>query len=103
MFNGKRYMTQGVLHSIPVEIQMIVWAMIEDLKTKIDSVDYLQVFELTAKCDEAGKPEQLIKHFQERPPHKAEVTIDCGGTPVKDKIYVIDDETHSTMLLASEY
>lgn len=102
MFNNKRYLTKGILRGIPIEIQMIIWAMIEELKNKIKTVDYLQVFELTTIYDTAGKPEQHIKHFQEQPPHKVEITVKCD-VPVKEKIYVIDDETHSTMLLASEY
>jgi len=53
MFDSKRYMTNGVLQTIPVEIQMIVWAMIDELKNKVEAVDYLQVFELAAKCDSA--------------------------------------------------
>ncbi len=102
MFNSKRYMTNGVLQKIPVEIQILAWTMIDELKNKVETVDYLQVFELVAKCDSTGKSELLIKHSQEQPPYKAEVTINCG-TITKEKIYVIDDQTHSTMLLASEY
>ncbi len=102
MFDSKRYMTNGVLQGIPVEIQMIIWSMVDELKNKVEAVDHLQVFELAAKYDNTGKPEQLIKHSQEQPPYKAEVTINCGAI-TKEKIYVIDDQTHSTMLLASEY
>lgn len=102
MFENQKYMTNGVLHKIPLEAQMIIWAMIEDLKTKIKTVDYLQIFELTVKNDDTGKPTQQVKHFQERPPYKVEIIVSCGAS-VNEKIYVIDDETHSTMLLASEY
>jgi len=96
-------MTNGVLNAIPVEIQMIIWAMIEDLKTRIDTIDYLQIFELKPHCKDNSQPQQHIQHSQEKPPYKTEITIDFGNAPVKEKIYVIDDHTHSTMLLASEY
>ena len=102
MFDSKRYLTNGVLQTIPVEIQMIVWAMIDELKNKVETVDYLQVFELKPECKDNSQPQQLIKHSQECPPYKAEVTINCG-TITKEKLFVIDDETHVTMLLASEY
>ncbi len=102
MFDSKRYMTNGVLQTIPVEVQMLIWAMIDEFKNKVKAVDYLQVFELKPLCKENSQPQQLIHHSQECPPHKAEITINCG-IPIKEKLYVIDDETHSTMLLASEY
>ena len=59
--------------------------------------DYLQVFSLS--CD-YGR--QRIKHMQEMPEYAREYIIDVE-TPVKAKVFVIDDETHSTMLLAEEY
>ncbi len=58
--------------------------------------DYLQVFDLT---EENGK--QKITHIQEGPEYRREYLIDA---PIFiGKIFAIDDETHSTMLLASEY
>ena len=102
MFNGQKYMTNGISNKIPMATQLIMWTMVENLKTKISSLDYLQVFELTIKFDSEGKPEQHIKHFQECPPHKTEFTLK-SDMPVEEKIYIIDDKTHVTMLLASEY
>ena len=45
---------------------------------------------------------QHIVHTQEQPPYRYELDVHCKCA-VDAKVYVIDDETHSTMLLASEY
>lgn len=102
MFDGQKYTTNGISNKVPMATQLIMWTMVENLKTKISSLDYLQVFELSIKFDSAGKPEQHIKHFQECPPHETEFTIK-SDMPVEERIYIIDDKTHVTMLLASEY
>ena len=60
--------------------------------------DYLQVFELS---EEKGK--QKIEHSQEVPEYKREHLFNVGTSIFSGKVFVIDDETHSTMLLASEY
>ena len=59
--------------------------------------DYLQVFYLSA---ENGR--QKIKHIQEVPECTKEYYLN-SDKPVTEKIFVIDDETHSTMILANEY
>ena len=61
------------------------------------SKDYLQVFEL--------KPVgclQSITHSSEEPEYHMEYLLPLD-TPIKEKLYIIDDGDHSTMLLASEY
>ena len=60
--------------------------------------DYLQVFELNI---EDGK--QKVIHAQEVPEYKAEYLFSIDTPLFCGKIFVIDDETHSTMLLAEEY
>lgn len=99
---SNRYKTCGIEHEIPLELQIILWAMIDELKGKIDQLDYLQIFVLSEKPEENGEIIQHIRHFQERPPYQNEIQLYIDQ-PVKAKIYVIDDETHSTMLLAQEY
>ncbi len=59
--------------------------------------DYLQVFSLSS---ENGK--QKITHTQEVPEYNKEYVFNTG-TAITAKIFVIDDKTHSTMLLAEEY
>ena len=45
---------------------------------------------------------QHIVHEQEQPPYHYELDVPCGDA-VNAKVFVIDDLTHSTMLLAEEY
>ena len=57
MFNGKRFVTSGIAEKVPLELQMIMWDMID---TMDEPKDYLQVFDLS---EENGK--QKIVHSQE--------------------------------------
>ncbi len=94
MFDNPRYATKGINEEIPIITQVILWGLIDALEIK---KDYLQVFNLMVEnnC-------QKIVHTQEQPDYSAEY-IYRTNQPITAKIYVIDDETHSTMLLADEY
>ena len=46
---------------------------------------------------------QKIAHIQEEPEYKREYLLNSDIPIFIGKIFVIDDKTHSTMLLASEY
>jgi hypothetical protein len=59
--------------------------------------DYLQAFELSA----AG-PMQAITHSSEVPEYHMTYLIP-SEKPITEKLYIIDDGDHSTMLLAEEY
>lgn len=98
MFQNDRYITCGVSAKIPVEVQVILWAMIDDLPSKKVKVDYLQVFRLS---EQTGR--QKIVHTQEQPKYQAEVLTHIYEHVVEAKIFVIDDGDHSTMMLAAEY
>ncbi|MDD4834013.1 MAG: DUF960 family protein [Lutispora sp.] len=100
MFDGQKYVTCGVNSSVDPNIQLFIWNLIENLKSKIQ-LDYLQVFELS-KIIYLGKPAQKLTHSQEIPYHTQEYIL-SNDEPVDQKIYIIDDYTHSTMLLAEEY
>ena len=67
------------------------------LPGEVEEKDYLQVFTLTKTP--AG---QHIVHEQEQPPYRYELDVPCDDA-VNAKVFVIDDLTHSTMLLAEEY
>ena len=58
---------------------------------------HYQVFRLSA---ESGM--QKITHSQEQPEYSKEYLFP-SEEPITAKIFVIDDETHTTMLLAEEY
>ena len=92
--DNKKYITCGVDEKIPPLLQVIMWELINQMP--VDK-DYLQVFSLSEKD---GK--QIIIHTQEEPEYKKEYVFDIG-TAITEKIFVIDDTTHSTMLLAKEY
>ena len=94
MFSGKKYLTKGIYTSIPLEIQQFLWRAVETMPAP---KDYLQVFTLTKT-----PTGQHIVHKQEQPPYRYELDVPCDDA-VNAKVFVIDDLTHSTMLLAEEY
>lgn len=94
MFDSERYLTRGVQATIPFELQLFMWSLIDELP---EPKDYLQVFRLFVL-----EGVQHIIHEQENPEYHRE--YDCKvENPVTAKIYVIDDGDHCTMLLAEEY
>ena len=95
MFNNPKYLTRGVRSTIPGWLVILLWHLIE--KMPVEPKDYLQVFRLQKTA--AG---QRITHLQEQPPYHQELDVPCSDA-VDAKIFVIDDTTHSTMLLAEEY
>ena len=95
MFNNPKYLTKGVQSSIPSWLVTLLWHLIEIMS--VEQKDYLQVFRL--RRTDTG---QHISHTQEQPPYQYELDVPCTDA-VTAKIFVIDDGTHSTMLLADEY
>jgi len=94
MFNNKRYLTCGVDSAIPIELQLFLWECVDSMP---EPRDYLQVFELSA-----SGPMQSIVHSSEEPKYR-KVYMIPSDAPITEKMYIIDDGDHSTMLLASEY
>lgn len=94
MFDTKRYLTCGVDSTIPLELQLFLWGCVERMPAP---KDYLQIFELSA----AGSM-QAITHSSEEPEYRMTYLIP-SDTPITEKLYIIDDGDHSTMLLANEY
>ena len=70
MFNGKRFVTSGIAEKVPLELQVIMWDMVDAMD---DPKDYLQVFDLSA---ENGK--QKIVHSQEQPEYEKEYLFETG-------------------------
>ncbi len=97
MFDNQRYMTRGIESSIPYETILLLWQLL-DVRKKESEMDYLQVFLLTVQGTL-----QHIEHSQEDPPYTARFAVKMDAEPVNAKIFVIDDESHSTILLAEEY
>ena len=94
MFNNPRYLTRGVINIIPPPLQIFLWNCIDRMP---DDCDYLQVFRLKPFGDM-----QQIEHTAEEPEYH-KIYLIPSDTPITAKLYVIDSDTYSTMLLAEEY
>ena len=95
MFTSPRYATRGVTTTVPLMLQIILWDLIDSME--VAEKDYLQVFRLTT-----DGTTQNITHSHEQPPYERTLAFRTNE-PITAKIFVIDDETHTTMLLAEEY
>ena len=101
-FDGSRYLTKGIQNEIPLELQIILWFMIDDNIKNSLNMDYLQIFELLPYYKD-DKIYQKIIHSQEVPKRKSEKILNIFEKPITAKIYVIDDSSHCTMLFNHEY
>ena len=98
-----RYVTGGIDERVPQELQFLIWASIEARIFFADGkIDYLQVFtfkkldeEILALHHEQEQPPLLNVHYTNYRPEYEEI--------LNEKIFVIDDGDHSTMLFAYEY
>ena len=95
MFENPKYLTRGVQDTIPGWLVILLWHLFEIMP--VEQKDYLQVFRLSR----TGTG-QHITHTQEQPPYLYQMDVPCTDA-VDAKIFVIDDGTHSTMLLAEAY
>lgn len=100
MFDKAKYVTSGVDSKIPALLQHFMWNAIDTMN--ITEKDYLQIFKLSSNSASAQINQQII-HSQEQPPYNKKYMLIGKSVPIDAKIYVIDDYTHSTMLLADEY
>ena len=94
-----RYVSRRVNETVPMQLQILLWSMIDSLKKK-KKLDYLQIFRLKVKEDKV-----LIEHEQEVPQYKKRYEVDRTIFPIEQnvKIYIIDSVDYSTMILAEEY
>lgn len=95
MFENQKFLTRGVENEIPSWLINLMWHMV--LTMEVPRKDYLQVFILTKT-----PTGQHIVHEQEQPPYRYELEVEYPDA-VDAKVFVIDDRTYSTMLLADEY
>ena len=94
IFENQKFITSGVTNTIPELLQIIMWELVKNLPV---DTDYLQVFSLSPDING-----QRIIHTQENPDYKKEYVFNLD-TAVIGKVFVIDDGTHSTMLMNYEY
>ena len=90
-----RFLTRGVDEKIPRDIQLFLWEAIDLMP---EPKDYLQVFRLSV-----ANGLQVIHHTAEQPNFEMTYVLATVDTYVTEKVYVIDDREHCTMLLAEEY
>ncbi len=95
-----RYITRGANEKLDLRLQLILWSMIDKLNEEGKELDYLQVFKVR-KCYE----EIVIEHSQEVPKYKEKYVLASDDVEVNEtlKVFVIDDEEYSTMMLSEEY
>lgn len=96
MFNNKRYLTKGVNERIPIDVQLTLWELIEEIPDK--NRDYLQIFKLKWHSGTL-----TVEHSQEAPHYSKTHTYTAESTEKTEKVYIIDSGEYSTMLLAEEY
>lgn len=84
---GQRYVTKGVMDSLPVELQALCWNLIDQNVQKQLPLGYLQIFEFST---EEGN--QKLVHRQEEPEERKEYLISpkLRLKSVSQKIWAID-------------
>ena len=102
MFTSKRFVTRGITADVGLDIQLILWSMIDKRKQNGIEVDYLQVFQLSIE-QKNGVSVQKVVHRQECPPVSDIYYLPMIETPRNITIWVIDSEEYCMMLLPNEY
>lgn len=96
-----RYITKSVNEDVDIRLQVLIWGLVDRLKEiKNFKVDYLQVFNICKNRDKI-----IIEHKQEVQEYKKVYEINSNEIEVNRmvKLFVIDSNEYSTMLLAEEY
>lgn len=66
MFTSEQYATRGIDSKVGLDLQLLLWLLIDKRKEKGIAVDYLQVFELSV-IQKYGIAIQSVIHKQEVP------------------------------------
>ena len=91
-----RYMTREIAEEIPLEINILIWSLIDGLTIE---KDYLQIFELNP----IGKGIVEIIHKQEVPKYESCIYINNDDIKNNLKIYAIDSVEYSTLMFSYQY
>ena len=100
MFDKEKYITKNIQNQLSQETILFLWTLIDEARSHTE-LDYLQIFHLS-KVTVDGITMQKVTHTQENPKYKNEVFL-LVNNAINNKVYCIDDETHSTMLFSNEY
>lgn len=96
MFEG-RYSTRAVADEIDLEIQLILWELIEQLKLGNKELDYLQVFQLSTV--------KINHHLYQKIIHKTEVPrmVDTYyynlPNPINTTLWIVDNGDGNAVLM----
>lgn len=100
-----KYITRGIHNHIPVNIQLLLWELVEIREKEISNKqpkDYFNLF----KFHQDGNKIQ-VKHIQERPPFEKTILIQNKTLNIPSKVYVIREDdvdlSYYVMLLPDEY
>lgn len=103
MFNNSRYMTRGIQEEVGLDLQLLLWQLIDDCKGKGNTLDYIQIFELSTESVREHTV-QVVLHRQEEPYYQSIHRLTAIVRPLNQtKVWVMDDGDHSTMLFPNEY
>ena len=99
-----RYITRGINESIPLDLQILLWHMVEE-KDNQPHTDYLHIFKLQEDDNMLS-----ITHEQEQPAYKLEyhyINYEKNQNALPKKVYVIREDDvdafYYVMLLPEEY
>ena len=96
MFTNERYLTREVADRVPIEMQMLMWNLVEEIEVE---KDYLKIFELIPNSSEFVE----IVHKQEIPEFTFNYIVKNFGLEAKMKLYIIDNGDYSMMMFSHEY
>ena len=96
---NNRYITRGINKKLDLRLQLILWNMIDSLKEEVKEIDYLQVFKVRKHEEKI-----MIEHSQEVPKYKEKYVLTLDDIEINEtiKVFVIDNNEYSTMMLEEE-
>jgi hypothetical protein len=101
MFQSKtnRYVTRGVAEAVPVEVQLLLWSIIDEAVANGTGLDYFQIFELQ------GEDHKLTVVHRQEVPEFSQVRVFLWSSKeiAERKIWIIDSGEYQTMLFPEEY
>jgi hypothetical protein len=93
-----RYGTHQIALNVSVEIQVLLWRIMDSRRNNQEPLDYLQVFHLQRRGDM-----QRITNKQEQPPMEMVVQFELKESqPIDTSIWIVGDGSHCIMLFPND-
>lgn len=94
-----RYATQQIALNVSVEIQILLWRIMDNRRYTQEPLDYLQVFHLQRNGDM-----QRVVNKQEEPAMEMIVQLELKESqPIDTTIWIMDNGSRCIMLFPNEY